>query len=165
MPRSPLRRFEYEFGRINSKEEAQDLANNAQRELKKRKQDLLREFEKRIFIKENPIDDFMSSVVFTISTPTKQNIANIRCTVFGDVLNLDRLAVGTFSKSTDFFRKLGISRLLLNRVIKWARMNSIKRITLDCETELIPFYKKFGFNEFPETFRDHSRLWNLYLDL
>ena len=165
MPRAPLRRFEYEFGKINSKEEAQELANRAQKELQKRKQELLRELEKRIFINEKPIDDFMSSVVFTISTPTKQNIANIRCTSFGDVLNLDKLSVGMFSKPTDFFRKLGVSRILLHRVIKWARMNNIKRITLDCETELIPFYEKFGFKEFPENLRDHSQLWSLYLDL
>jgi N-acetylglutamate synthase-like GNAT family acetyltransferase len=163
--KSPLKRFEDKFGKIKSKEEAQELANKLQRQLFARKQKLLRELEKRIIIIEKPIDDFMSSVFLRFSTPNLKNIVSIKATSFGDVLNLDRLAVGEFSRSTDFFGSLGLSKVLLNRFIKWARMNGIKRITLDCEDHLVEYYQKFGFKEFPENLRDHSQLWNLYLDL
>jgi len=45
------------------------------------------------------------------------------------------------------FEHMGIARSLIEQAIGKAKKIGCYKIILDCRDELIPFYKKFGFNE------------------
>ena len=51
------------------------------------------------------------------------------------------------------FENMGIARSLIKQVVSKAKKMGCYKVILDCRDELIPFYKKFGFNEYENCLR------------
>ena len=52
------------------------------------------------------------------------------------------------------YRKLGIGKMIINKLVKIAKKNGLDEVWLSSQCSAVGFYKKIGFSDFGEIFKD-----------
>lgn len=116
----------------------------ARQELKKRQKEFLAEVRKHTYV------EIISSdhTGIYVKLPGSGRIAEIHLyshPELSEKLYISKINVGKYEAKKDALRGLGIASYLILRAKEYALRQGYPGLTLDCEKELIGFYKKLGF--------------------
>lgn len=93
--------------------------------------------------KEFFLDEISNALAYPLVAKLNQNVVGYACLwIFLGELQIANIAV------TPLFRKKGIGEKIMEKIISYAELNFLKRITLDVREsnkEAINLYNKFGF--------------------
>lgn len=93
--------------------------------------------------KEFFLNEISNALAYPLVAKLNQNVVGYSCLwIFLDELQIANIAV------TPLFRKKGIGKKIMEKIISYAELNFLKRITLDVREsnkEAINLYNKFGF--------------------
>jgi len=93
--------------------------------------------------KEFFLDEISNALAYPLVAKLNQNVVGYACLwIFLGELQIANIAV------TPLFRKKGIGKKIMEKIISYAELNFLKRITLDVREsnkEAINLYNKFGF--------------------
>jgi len=136
------------------------IASALREELLRRKDKIIKEFEKFVDYSEDG-----NSITFFIDLPSGETIAEAYLRrINNESIDLQQISVGRMNSDT-IFRNLGIGAMFIKKIFEYCVKNRIKRLTLKVDLDNIKalkLYKKLGFSIIKEDDDFYYMTKNLY---